>query len=173
MPGQTTIYDVGGLPKGIEGMKADTSIHVAESLVNSEASASLRFGTMVKKGTNDGDAKVLSASNDVLMGIVMHSDSYAPQFGGFTGGLSATGLAPKEPASVMTRGKIFVFVEEDVVQGDRAYVRYAAGAGGSVMGRFRKSSVANETIDVTKKCRFATSATAGNLAILEVDMMNA
>jgi hypothetical protein len=149
------------------GMLADTSDNDIFGALQAEASSEIPFGVMVCKGTGDNDAKLPAASTAKLFGVLVHSHNYEPRID-----LGTVGVKPGATLNVLNRGRIHVVVEENVTREDRAYVRYAAGAGGTQLGAFRKSAVVDETIDATAKCKFVTSASAGQLAIVEVDMLN-
>lgn len=152
------------------GMLADSNIALNDifGAVQAEASAEIPFGVMCCKGTGDNDAKLPAASNAKLIGVLIHSHTYEPRLD-----LGTVGVKPGAMLNIMNKGRVWVLVEENVTREDRAYIRYAAGAGGTQLGAFRKSSVSGETIDATKTCKFVTSASAGQLAVVEVDMLNA
>lgn len=157
------------LPIAIVGQLADTLDHDCLSYVSEEASAEIPFGVMIMKGAADFGALLVNAANAIPVGVLVHAFVYD---NGPNGELGLVGLKPKAAFNVMRSGRIYVMVEENVTAMDRAYVRYAAGAGGTQLGAFRKTSVVNETIDVRKNCQFLTSASAGDIATLAVDMMN-
>lgn len=144
------------------GMKVDGSPATQDSLVNGEASAEIPFGAAVTKGTTDTNALLPDASNDVVIGIAMHSQSHGKAE------LGTTGIKPKVTFSVITKGRVWVKVEEAVVKGDLAYVRYASGAGGSQKGSFRKSADTSTALQL-KGGRYLTSASANGMAQLEFD----
>lgn len=150
------------------GMLADVGDNDIFGAVQAESSLEIPFGVMVCKGSGDNDAKLPAASTAKLLGVLVHSHNYEPRLD-----LGTTGVKPGAMLNILNRGRIYVTVEEAVTKEDRAYVRYAAGAGGTQLGAFRKSAVTDETIDVTKKCKFVTSASSGGLAVVEVDMLNA
>lgn len=154
------------LPIGFAGMKADTTEDTVETFVSAEASAEIPFGVMVAQGTGDRDGKMPAAGTDKLVGIVLHSHDYAKDTE-----LGSTGLKPKTALQILRKGKALVTVEEAVAPGDRAHIRYASGAGGTQKGAWRKSSVANETIDATTQCVFRSTASANGLAEVEIDMV--
>jgi hypothetical protein len=150
------------------GMLADMCEHDIRTAVSVESSAEIPFGVMVAHDTTSDGAKLPAASTAKCMGVVTHSHAYDKP-----NELGTTGLKPKAVLNVLTRGRAWVTVEETVAVGDRGYIRYAAGAGGTQLGGFRKSAVTNETIDVTKNVKFLTAASAAGLALAEFDMMNA
>ncbi len=173
--GQTTIYDIGGLPVAFPGMIADIGNATVDSMVNAEASASIPIGTVVKQGTSDNDAKLPSAVSSVLVGIVTHSHEYPVVFGGFTQGLSLTaGLAPKCGMNVMRKGRCWAVVEVAVTKGARAFVRHTAnGAGKLQPGALLLDDDSGNAIDATGQITFlSTQATPGGLAEIEVDFTN-
>lgn len=65
-----------------------------------------------------------------------------------------------EPLPVLTRGGIWVFTEEAVVDRDKVFVRIAAGSGGSVLGAFRNDADTATCVEVVG-ARFMRDASAG------------
>lgn len=68
---------------------------------------------------------------------------------------------------VLEDGYVWVKVEQDVAKQDQAYCRFAAGAGGSQLGAFRKDDD-SASAAACARCFFDSAATAGNLARLRV-----
>lgn len=164
---QTTVLLT--LAAAFAGMMADTCDASRVTGVQTEASAEIPFGVMLAKGTGDVDCILPAASGAKLVGVLQHSHSYDP---GPHGELGTTGLKPGAVLNVLRRGRIYVLVETNVAAMDRAFVRYAAGAGGTQLGAFRNAAVSSETIDLGGRAQFLTSALAGGVAVLEVDMLN-
>lgn len=136
------------------------------SAVSAEASSEIPFGVMVQRGTTDDSALLLAgAAATDLFGIAVHSHAHAKDLE-----LGTTGLKPKASFSVLRIGSIWVLSEQDVTPQNTVRVRHTAGAGGSVLGKFRVAAVANETFDISSFARWVTSSTAGTPAKLEIDM---
>lgn len=149
------------------GMKVDMMNDDARSFVSGESSDEIPFGVMIAQGTADDQGELPDGSGDELVGVLLHSHAYAR-----TTELGTTGLKPKASMSVLNKGRVWVICENGCVPGDEVHVRYATGAGGTQLGAFRSATVSSETIDVSEKCRWLTTATSGNLAVLEIDMSN-
>lgn len=162
-------------PVAFEGMLADSSrTKHADSMVQAQSGTTeIPFGVVVAleaAPSADGTpAKATMPDNaaDKLWGIVLHSHDYDTRTE-----LGTTGLKPKTALSVLRKGRVYVKVENAVAAGDRGHVRYASGAGGTQLGAIRNAAVTNETIDATGQIIFITSASAGGLAIAEVDFTN-
>lgn len=69
----------------------------------------------------------------------------------------------------MREGRMFVTVEEAVTAGDAAFVRFAAGSGGSQLGSFRKSADTSTAVALPN-AKFLTDGSAAGLAIVQVDV---
>jgi hypothetical protein len=133
-----------------------------------EASASIPFGVFVQKGTDDGDVKKLTATTNKLIGIVVWEANFAPVYQ-----VDSVGLKPGVTMSILRKGKIIVVPETDVVaHTSEVHVR-AIVAGSEVAGAVRATADSTDTIDITAFATWLTSATAGNPAVLEIDMANA
>jgi hypothetical protein len=153
--------------KAFAGMLADTGGNDVASAVQSEASLEVPFGGFVAFGASDGAAILPAASSAKLLGCLVHDHTYEPGTN-----MGTVGVKPKNMLSVLRKGRIWVTPETAVAPGDRLHVRYAAGAGGSQLGACRNAAVASETLDCTTQGVFLTTASAGQLAILEIDMTN-
>lgn len=154
-------------PVAFEGMGADTTPKVDLSFFSAESGTTeIGFGRMVKQGSGDFTCNLLSGASDKLVGVTLHSHAYEPTVQLGSGG----GILPKEPVTVRKQGRIWVFTEQAVTPADPVHVRYATGAGGTVLGRFRKAAVASETFQLYG-ANWITSASAGGLAMLEFDIL--
>lgn len=160
------------MPIAFAGMKADATADTIDSYVNAEATAEIPFGVGVIKGTADNRAVLPGAAGDsaALVGVVVHSHSYhKPEQ------LGDTGIKPKNMMSVMSKGRIYVKVEEAVTKGDRAFMRIANGsnAAHTQKGAWRKSADVVATVATAIEilgARYYTSAAADGFAILEIDI---
>lgn len=148
----------------IAGMLADTKLVEIDSFVSEEASAEIPFGVMVKQGTADNGALKLTATSNKLVGLVVHDHSYAKDTE-----LGSTGLKPKTTLRVMTKGRAWVTVEEAVTPASAVKVRAVAG-GSEVAGAFRDTADSTDCIDISAFARYLTTAGAGELALLDLDM---
>jgi hypothetical protein len=143
------------------GLLADLSNHATLSYRNAEA-ANMPFGIAVKKGAGDSDAALLSAAESVIAGVTVHTHAVDQQDG--------DGVPPKGSIAVLTSGRIYVKVEQAVTPADPVYTRFAAGAGGSQKGAFRKDAD-TATAKLMKGARYLTSAAADGYAVLEVNAL--
>ena len=73
-----------------------------------------------------------------------------------------------QAVSIMRKGRVWVWTEEAVTPASTPYCRYAAGAGGTVIGRFR-ASADTATAAAVPGARFMTTAGAGSLVLLEIE----
>ncbi len=166
------------------GMIADNSmVFDAKSFISAEASAQMPFGVAVAfkpSSTYDTDATMPANSTDKVAGILMHAPGYERTFTvplpdgttGTVGELGATGLLPGAVLSLLRKGRIWVTVEDGCTVGDRLYVRYSANGGNTQLGACRATDDSGHAIDLTKIGQYVTSASAGGLAMLEVDFTN-
>jgi hypothetical protein len=145
------------------GMLADASGKNVRSYAQAEATAEIPFGVAVAQAPADDSCILPVDVNAKYVGVVLHDHVYDPLIQ-----LGTVGVKPKNTLSVLVEGVVWVRVEEAVAVGDRAFIRYAAGAGGTQKGSFRKSADTTTAIEA-KGCRYLSSAAAGGLAQLEVD----
>jgi hypothetical protein len=157
-----TSYAQNMLP-AFPGMKADLAPGYARSMAQGEASAEVPFGVAVAQGSADDTCILPSGSGAKIVGVALHSATYQPLYQ-----LGTVGLKPKTTVNVMEKGTVWVTVEENVAKEDPVFIRHTAGAGGTQLGAFRKSADTASAIQ-QKGCRYLTSASAGGVAMVEVD----
>lgn len=148
---------------GFPGMKADLVDDYVRSYVNAEATAEIPFGVAVVQGAADGSAILAVGAGVTWVGVVLHSHNYDPTYD-----LGTTGLKPKKTMNVLSRGTVWVQVENAVTVNSRAFMRHTAGAGGTQKGAFRGDADTATAIEA-RGCRFLTAASAGGVAMLECD----
>jgi hypothetical protein len=126
------------------------------------------FGTgAVQAGTGDRDIVVPSASTDVFVGVSLHQ--HVEQ--GY-GSVNAT-HAVNSAVPLLRRGQVWVMAEQAVTPSDPVFVRYTANGtiNGVVTaaGQFRKDADTSRALQIPN-ARWVTSAAAGGLAVLEVNL---
>jgi len=154
---------VAAFVKGYAGMPADGGPKDALGRTN-ESATEIPFGCGVVFGATDATVKPPGATTDIAAGICLAQMAYQPG-----AQLGTSGVARYAEATILRAGRVLLTAEEDVVKGDRLHMRAVAGAGGSVLGAFRKTKVDGETIDVSTQVQVLTAATAGNVFVAEVD----
>lgn len=148
------------------GMLGDANPISTTNKVNSEASAEIPFGSGVKQGVADGAALLPAAQADDIIGVVLHSHAYER-----VTELGTTGLKVGVQMNLLTKGTVWLLVEEAVVAGDRGFCRRTAGVG-EQLGAWRKSADSTDCVDCTKQVLFLTSAGIGGFALADVDFTN-
>ena len=158
---------------GIEGQLADDGPHDVLACYNDESSASIAFGRAVKYGATSTDnfgVILPAAETDKIIGITVHTHEYSK---GFTGAsLDATGVVAGFPLSVLRKGRILVVAEDAVTRGDRLWVRAVGSTPPEYLGGLNNADDGTDMIDCTKQGVWLTTASAGGLAVLEVDFTN-
>lgn len=71
--------------------------------------------------------------------------------------------------SLLTKGRIYVFSEADVVQGDAVYVRYSANGGNTELGGWSNASDGGHNT-LVRGAYFATAGAAGSPVVLSFDL---
>ncbi len=174
MPVQTSVSD---RPEAAyAGLLVGTQ-HQIIGMKNAESSASIPFGFGVvfkAAGTTDQDAILPTAETDLFMGVVCHSHVYDRTYtlaDGSTGGeLTSTGLKPGAMMNVVRKGMLWVVAEDACTPGQKLWVRCTAGGAGEVVGGLVNADEGTETIDATAVGTWMTTAAAGGLAILSLDL---
>lgn len=101
------------------------------------ATVAIPMGRFVSRGASDGTVKLPTATGEVTatgMGVAVRvQDDVA-------NGSDVLQYEISRNVSVVDFGVVYVKVEESVSAGDNAFVRFAAGAGGTLLGSFRRSA---------------------------------
>lgn len=152
---------------GVPGLIADMNPNNdLRSYVNEEASAEIPFGVMVKQGTAADQCKLLASGDTAasFIGVNVYNPSAAKPYV-----LGDTGIKSKQMCRVMTKGVVWVTVEEAVTPASAVLVRIIA-SGAEVAGAFRDTADASDCIDISGFARYLTAAGAGELAQVQIDM---
>lgn len=111
--------------------------------------------------------RALSAGTDVLLGVLIQDHTH-PQINPVANG----GVPSNAVGSIVSRGEVWVQVEQAVNPSSPVFVRFnAAGATGTnpAVGRFRTDADTSRAVAVPT-ARFLTTAAAGGLALLEINL---
>lgn len=106
---------------------------------------------------------VLSGTGQTVRGFVLADLAHEPQ---------TTGVAVGERVNLLTKGTIWMMTEQDVTQNDPVFIRHTvAGATGTspAVGKVRKDADTAKA-DALTTCRFMSSALAGEMVLLEVNI---
>ena len=150
-----------------QGLLADLAVvRDAISKINTD-SVELPFGTLLAQdASNDYGVKLLAASTDKLAGIGVFTFAHDPN-----NLLTAQGaIKVGGQIAVLTKGRIWVPVEQDVGPTDPVYARYATGAGGSTRGAFRKDADTSTAVLIKGAFFVAAATAAGGLACVQFDL---
>lgn len=143
---------------------------------NAEATDEIPFGVAVQLSTGNTGMTLLDAAGNLVWGVTAYGTDYSPATSSAPQ-LGDDGVLPDGHLRIVRKGPVAVRVEETVSPGDRAFVRFANGAVETGRGTFRKSQEviagpANSCIDLTAVAVFETGASAGGIAIVNVDFVN-
>ncbi len=181
---QTTVNPA-GQPVAVAGQLSDNQEGVdIVSRFNAEASANIAFGLAVAPvGTQIRDGVInMAGSGDVVEGVNVWGFNHMP---GSNGDLDQTstppGLRPKAGLQVIQRGRVWVVVDAGVTSIvpniDRAFVRYSANGGNTVVGAFSNATDSGHNTDITKQAIFRSGIFLSadgvtKIAELDVDFVN-
>lgn len=153
---------------GIEGALVDTNR--GKDTVSKVSSADLPCARLLVRDAAIGDrgAKLPDAdfgpSTGVVLGVLMWESAKVAD------GAAGENYSAGDSLPVLRSGRIWVRAEDIVTQGNNAFARYAAGAGGTELGRFR-SDLDTAAAAAVPTARFFTSTTgADELVQLEINL---
>lgn len=155
-----------------QGMLADSAgapDDILSRAFQKGAGAAAEFGVAMVEGTNEGSQCALpSVTGGVFVGIAVHR-FIAPGTAGTNALTGQQGIEDTQTVDCLSRGRIWVPVEEAVSPGDAVYFRYSANGGNTVLGYWRKSNDAGHTDQLTSARWLSTTLGAG-LAVLEINV---
>jgi hypothetical protein len=121
----------------IEGQIADINNNDMRSYA---AGVDITNGRFVVMGAADGRCKLPTATGEITGGKALGISTYEPlKMVSWPAGTTVP-YPQGTTVPVIRKGPVWVKVEEAVVPGDPVFVRFAAGAGGTAPGAFRKSA---------------------------------
>ena len=160
------------LTNGHEGLIADLQAYVSRSYTN-ESSAVIPYGHAVivdSSATSGLGAKLLAVDSNVFenaAGTYSQTPSNKTADG-------RVGYPDKQMVNVLSKGVIFVFTTDAVALGDSVRLYHTDSASASsnkgFQGRFAKDAEAGKTFEVTAGARWLSAASAGSIALLEIDI---
>lgn len=116
---------------------------------------------VVTGGASQATASSTYATADVFQGV-----SLVPTYEQAAGVVQ---YDDTKTVNVMTKGRVLVKVEEAVTPTSKVFVRHTIN-GANVPGGFRASIDTDKAFEITSGARYLSSASAGGLAVLEVNL---
>ena len=171
------------LTNGHEGLIADLQAYVSRSYTN-ESGAVIPYGHAVivdSAATSGLGAKLPAgaAATDIL-GIAVDSNVFENGASTYTATPSnktadgRIGYPDKQMVNVLSKGVIFVYTTDAVALGDAVRIYHtdsaSASSNGGYKGRFAKDAEAGKSFLVTAGARWLSAASAGSIALLEIDI---
>lgn len=146
------------LPIGEEGAIAENQLrNVVSKAV--ELAAGIAPGRFVARGTLGTQSVLPTSAAEItdgsLQGISVKTHSQVS-------GANTDHYAQYEPMPVLEMGIIWMRAEDPVSEGDRPFIRFAAGAGGTELGAVRSDADTASASEAPAAVRFASSTTGNN-----------
>ena len=149
----------------IAGADGSTTITPVAAHVSSQP---LPPGIAVAKGgSGDQDLRLMSVTGDQILGVVLYSPQ-AIQEDVFGVGSNVL-YGPNSIVPVMTRGAVWVMVEESVTPLSPVFVRFSPRGVNVQVGGFRASADAGPNAVAWPLATYRSTASAGQLARLEIN----
>lgn len=153
----------------IPGTIADLGPKKIDSAYNSEASAEIAFGLGVRRNTADDSIRLLTTGLAVadFAGIVVHSQiMFRPD------ALGSVGVKPMKTCGLLRFGCIWVVTEDAVTLASAVFLRIG---GASPIGGFRGTAATpgTDSVDISTVAKWLSSAGAGGVAKLEINLIGA
>jgi hypothetical protein len=151
--------------RAIEGMVSRTTAHATNSRCTT---VDVQNGRLVVQGTRDGQCRLPTGAGDLAkpLGVAPYRATQMPNWPP-----SATPVHYQvgQCIEAVSRGRVWVKVEEAVVAHDPVFVRHTVNGGLDQLGAFRKSADGgNATLLAAAK--YLTTAASGALALVELNL---
>jgi hypothetical protein len=164
------------LTAGHEGMIADLQSYVVRTGYN-ESGAVVAFGSVVVLNTSGTQLSVkkISGATDTIMGIATDTHVFENSAGSIytlasKDANNLIGYPDKQPINVLSKGVIWVYVNEAVPElNSDVRIRHTT-ASSKYAGRFDVSADAGKTVKVTAGARWLSTTSGAGLALLEIDI---
>jgi len=147
------------------GLLGDPNKDAVISPFANGSGADVGFGIMVRRDATNLEDQFdnFSATGQTPLGILVHT--HATQSRALAG---SDGLEALEEASVLSKGRIWVAVEEAITVGDDVYFRHTAGTGTEI-GAFRNDADTASCDQITN-ARWLQGSTGAGVALLEINI---
>jgi hypothetical protein len=152
----------------IPGVLADSGFHDAISRAAQIAMPFGRlgiFGTVPDKQVTSPTATGQVTTTSGVAGIVLASQDIENNPAALTNPVYPIGDA----VPLLRKGRVLVLVEEIVTNASSVFIRFAAGAGGTVLGSFR-ASADTATAVAAPYCKYLSGAAAQGFAVVEINL---
>lgn len=152
----------------IEGMLADASF--AKEVLSAIADEAIAFGRAIARTTggpaDDRPPRAVlpTTAAEITTGVflgISRADTTLEQ------AATPVGYAVDTTIGYLRKGRIWVLTEEAVALGDPVFARFAAGAGGSILGLFRNDADTASAAQIPG-ASFRSAVGAAGLAIVEL-----
>lgn len=125
-----------------------------------QAQAAINAGLLVTRlGTTNGNDRVKAPATASEAAAICGAVKYDPSWPRLADG-QTTDYGAGDILGVIAKGSIVLTCETGGVRGQQVFVRYAAGAGGTVLGAIRNAAVADEAVAVPG-VRFRETTSSG------------
>jgi len=172
--GQTS-YSINTAAVGFAGAPVDIA-HQHDVVSGLAVAAAVPYGVLVVLDSANSDgfdkiaAKVPALTTDVTnfgsaLGVVL-ADQARAQDPAFV----LPSYARYDALPIMRSGRVWVLVEEAVVDGDPVFIRFAAGAGGTQLGAFRKSADTATAVALPNAV-YRSSGLAAGFAVVQLNLL--
>lgn len=136
------------------------------------ASVVMQGGLLVVTTSNDDDCKLPTTGNDITsvlkpLGITRSNVARDPNFP--SGGTAGFTYQIGDSVEIVSRGRVWVTVEEAVSPSDDVYVRHTANGDNTQRGAFRTSSDSSNAA-LLAGARYLTTASANGVALVDLNL---
>jgi hypothetical protein len=158
-----TNYSVTFTPGLVGGLATGSPYSVIGRL--NEDSVVIPYGRAVVQGSTPDAAILPTSTAKDFIGVCYRVYAYENA----QNAQGDFGYAPDLEFDILTKGDIWVEVEEAVAPGDAVFYRHQASGGNTTIGRFRKTADTATATQISQ-ARWASSTTGAGLAVLTLNL---
>lgn len=122
---------------------------------------------VITLGASQAGVVITNGTQDTLYGVALRIQNKA-NLNDADGSIGPSPYFTGEAVSMLTKGRVYVYVDQDVTSDDPVYCRFITGATDSLIGRFRMDADGGEAFLVPDAV-WRVGASDGGLAVLEIN----
>lgn len=161
----TTLEDLRAELDSIENITA-VSTDAREITLTGAGIVVLLENIAVTNGASQANGSATYSNGQAFIGVALHDHAHEQDY--LTGNAY---FKQYEAVSVMTQGRVYVYVEQDVAVGDPVYLRVNAGGDADELpGQFRMDADGGDAM-LLSRVRWMKGAAADGFAVLEINLV--
>jgi hypothetical protein len=166
----TTLTAIAALIAAQPGIASAVSDGTSVITVTASQGSGVTLSLVTTAGATQPTWAVVLSGDNVFYGVAIRIQNKMNLYSA-AGSAGPSPYIPGDPIPVLTRGRVWVTVENTVTSDSPVYWRVTATVGNPTLGLFRSDSDGgNAVLLPSTNVRWIVGATAGNLAVLDINL---